>query len=255
MADGARRWATELSRREAAAHRPTSFDVARYLGSPLPARNVPVPARRAIVRAFVRAHPSLPIATVHRVAAALWAGPTYNDRALAIELLRQRVRDLDATTWALVAPWVDAATGWGLSDDLAGGPIAALVAADPRRVAHLMAWTRSPNPWRRRAALYALNRLVRTGRLAPAYRVLDRLRSDPEFWVQRAVGTWLRECGKVDPNRQRAYLERHLAVLPPVALSVATERAGPRERADLRTRARKARGASGRRSLRRVGVR
>ena len=94
-------------------------------------------------------------------------------------------------------------TGWALSDSLAAGPVARMVADDPRRFSQLLRWTRSRNMWRRHAAAYALHDLVLGGDLDRPLSLLERLVRDPEFWVQRAVGTWLRECWKRDPVRYR----------------------------------------------------
>ena len=164
----------------------------------------------------------------------LWSGGTYDERIVALELLDRHVEAHDEATWRLAARWVDQATGWALSDSLAAGPVARMVAEDPRRLADLLRWTRSRNFWRRRAATYALHDLVLAGDLDRPFALLERLRSDPEFWVQRAVGTWLRECWKKDRGRTERFLRRHARTLASVTLTVATERATKSLRTELR---------------------
>jgi 3-methyladenine DNA glycosylase AlkD len=63
---------------------------------------------------------------------------------------------------------------------------------------------------------------------------LEKLLHDDEFWVQRAVGTWLRECWKKDQGRTEAFLRKHVKGLPPVTITVATERASKSFRVELR---------------------
>ncbi len=109
-----------------------------------------------------------------------------------------------------------------------------MVADDPRRFSQLLRWTRSRNMWRRHAAAYALHDLVLGGDLDRPLSLLERLVRDPEFWVQRAVGTWLRECWKRDPVRTDRVLRRHVRVLAPVTITVATERAPKSYRRKLR---------------------
>src|SRR3990172_2867818 len=75
--------------------------------------------------------------------------------------------------------------------------------------------TRSKNFWRRRVATYALNRFVRAGELDKPLSLLKKLLYDPEFWVQRAVGTWLRECWKKDERRVRGFLVKLARGLAP----------------------------------------
>ncbi|HTP55385.1 MAG TPA: DNA alkylation repair protein [Thermoplasmata archaeon] len=217
---------------------PSKFDLRAYLGAPAPVLGVSAPALERIARAILRPPNPLPDGLLLPLARRLWRGATYDERALAIVLLHRSRAGRTPAAWTTASVWVDRATGWGLCDALAGGPIATMVAERPPRLRELIGWSRSSNPWRRRAALYALNRLVRSGNLDGPFRVIDRLREDPEFWVQRAVGTWLRECWKQDEARTRRYLERHAARLPPVALTVATERAPASLRARLRRLAR-----------------
>lgn len=227
-----RRWIRrELARRARPGLSPA---LREYLGSTLPTLGVSAPDLHRIVREFRHRHGPQPYSRVGPLLRALWAGRTYDERILAIELLERCVVPLDAPTWHLASTWVDDATGWALSDSLAAGPVARMVAEDPHRFKELLVWTRSESIWRRRAATYALNDLVRAGELDRPLRLLGRLVRDPAFWVQRAVGTWLRECWKNDSLRTDRFLRRHLFALAPVAITVATERAPKPYRAELR---------------------
>src|SRR5881397_790936 len=120
---------------------------------------------------------------------------------------------------------------------LASGPIAGLVFAKPSRFRDLLRWTRAKNIWRRRASTYGLHRFVRAGELDKPLQLLEKLLYDEEFWVQQAVGTWLRECWKKDRRRTEAFLRDHAEGLPPVTITVATERAPKAFRLELRQKA------------------
>ncbi len=233
----ARRLAAELARSLARApRRPAHPALRAYLGSPLPVRGVRAAEIRRIAREFWRRAGPPNRGTLRSVLRALWAGRWFEERVLAIEILaRAGVDRGDRTTWRLADRFVDTATGWALSDSLAAGPISRGLAADPRRFREILGWTGSPNLWRRRASAYAMNVLVRSGELDRPFLLLDRLARDPERWVQRAVGTWLRECGKVDRPRTARFLFAHVRELAPVALTVATERSSPRLRSALRS--------------------
>ncbi len=223
--------------------RPSTFaDLQAYLGSPVPVLGVPAAGLGRIVRRFFQEEPTLSAPELRQITDRLWRGSVYDERALAIALLHRHARALDDAAWRMMERWVDTATGWALSDGLASGPVAEVVGRDPRRLRTMAAWARSPDAWRRRASLYAMSRLVRSGRLAPPLAAIHRLRRDPDRWVQRAVGTWLRECWKRDEPRIRRYLLAHAAELSPVSLTVATERASPRFRSRLRTLAKRVRG-------------
>jgi 3-methyladenine DNA glycosylase AlkD len=117
------------------------------------------------------------------------------------------------------------------------GPLARIVGREPRRFQEILRWGKSKNPWRRRASVYALRDFIRAGQLDPAFQLLSRLLRDEEFWVQRAVGTWLRECWKKDRSRTEAFLRAHAKGMPRVTITVATERAPKAFREELRRRA------------------
>ncbi len=213
-----------------------------YLGSPVPVLGLTTPQMREIHRAFARDHPGLTVAEVNALAAALWERRTLEEKAFAIGLLDRHRDDLDDASWALADSWVDEATGWALSDGLASGPISFLVRSRPKRFAEILQWTKAENYWRRRASTYALNELIRAGDLDRPFRLLERLLYDDEFWVQRAVGTWLRESWKKDARRTEAFLLAHSPGLPPVTVTVATERASKAFRERLRAKNRAAKG-------------
>jgi 3-methyladenine DNA glycosylase AlkD len=128
-----------------------------------------------------------------------------------------------------------------MCDSIGAGPIAKMVRDEPARFAQLGKWARSPNPWRRRIALYALHDFVLAKELDKPFLLLEKLIADQEFWVQRAVGTWLRECWKRDPQRTEAFLRRHARRLPPVVITVATERASKSFHDELRKTSKAAR--------------
>lgn len=225
----------EIVRRLRRFARPGEAKSARsYLGSPLPVLAVRTPELRDVLRTVAERARSWSPRELRIVANALWHGRFFEERILAIELVDRWAPYDDPDTWRLLNRWVDDAIGWALSDSLAAGPIAARVGRDARHFRELLSWSRSPNLWRRRAAAYALHDWVSMGELDRPLRVLACLVRDSESWVQRAVGTWLRECWKRDPGRTERFLARHARVLAPVTITVATERAPASVRARLR---------------------
>lgn len=205
-----------------------------YLGSPLPVLGVRAADLHRIARAVRDRIGPASTGPLLGVLQALWDGESFEERSIAIELLMAYADRNDARTFRLADRWVDTATGWALSDSLASGPIARMIAREPKRFTELLTWTRSANLWRRRASAYALHDWVRVGDLDRPFGLLGRLVDDPEFWVQRAVGTWLRECWKKDRRRAEQFLRQHVRALHPIAITVATERAPRRFRAELR---------------------
>jgi hypothetical protein len=78
--------------------------------------------------------------------------------------------------------------------------------------------SRSSDPWRRRTSVVATWYFIRGGDLEDTFALADLLAHDPEEVVQAAVGGFVREAGKRDPQRLRSYLDRHVPGLPKVIL-------------------------------------
>jgi len=208
-----------------------------YLGSPVPVLGVQSPVLRKVAHAAARRLEAVPATEARALVRSLGRGRWFEERLVAFELLARPPMANGALAWRLGTRWVDGASGWALSDTLASGPLASAVAARPERFRELLRWTRSENLWRRRASTYALRAWVRAGELDRPFDLLERLLDDPERWVQRAVGTWLRECWKKDRARTERFLRREVRRLAPVTITVATERAPKRFREELRARA------------------
>jgi len=226
----------DLVRKLKGASRPTAPNAQSYLGSPVPVLGVPVPALRKIVANFRKEHRDLDARTLNGLAANLWKGSTFEEKALAISLLDAHATVLNEASWKLLNRWAGQARGWGLCDWLGLGPLATIVHSQPDRFREILGWTASNNPWRRRIAVYSLRDFVRAGELDAPFRLLERLLYDDEFWVQRAVGTWLRESWKKDRRRTEAFLRTNVRGLPKVVITVATERAPKAFRDELRRR-------------------
>lgn len=243
-----------VSELKSAAPSKPSPEAQSYLGSPIPVLGVRVPRLRAMVSAFRRGHRDLEIGDLNRLVSSLWDGSIFEEKALAISLLDAYSRTLpNEASWRILDRWAGEATGWGLCDWLALGPIAKVVHSQPGRFREILRWTKSENSWRRRIAVYAMRDFVFARELDRPFQIFERLLYDDEFWVQRAVGTWLRECWKKDRTRTEAFLRDHVVGLPAVTITVATERAPKTFRQELRRKAKRARPGGSPRRTRRPG--
>jgi len=93
---------------------------------------------------------------------------------------------------------------------------------------------------RRRTAILSTYAFIRRGDLDDAYRIAELLRHDPEELVNKAVGWMLREAGKRDEARLRAYLDAYGPTMPRVTVRYAIEKLDPLVRARYLERKRRA---------------
>ena len=110
---------------------------------------------------------------------------------------------------------------WDLVDRAAPHVVGGYLADRPRDPLYALA--RSRNWWERRTAIVATWFFIRRGDLEDTFAIADLLADDPVELVQKAVGGWVREAGKRDRGRLRAFLDRHAATMPRTALRYAVE--------------------------------
>jgi len=122
---------------------------------------------------------------------------------------------------------------WSLVDRAAPSVVGGYLVDKPRDPLYALA--RSESVWERRTAITATWTFIRRGELDDTFAIAELLVNDPEHLVQTAVGGWIREAGKRDLDRLRAFLDTHAATMPRTALRYAIEHLDADERRRYRT--------------------
>lgn len=158
------------------------------------------------------------------LADALWQTDIHEARIAAAKLLTQaRIRP-DAAVWALIKSWVPDFDGWAIADHASMAGHRRLM-ADPARIDEVEPWTTSDHLWTRRAALVITLPWARLNNPKPEEtavreRVLGWAAGyvdDRAWFIQKAVGWWLRDLSKHDAARVRVFLDAHGARMKPFA--------------------------------------
>lgn len=175
---------------------------------------VPLPMMDRAIREIL---PSVPHDRRVRLAARLWREPVWDLKIVAGRILAHKTTPVSEQLWQFVLERLKELDGWAVADNLA--PVAArCLLADPRRLDAVETWVVSRHLWTRRAALVFTLPWTRDGR--DPERMLGwaaRLAADPEWFIQKAIGWWLRELSKRDPARVERFLSDHGAMLKGVA--------------------------------------
>jgi 3-methyladenine DNA glycosylase AlkD len=186
---------------EAAAYHKASRE---YLG-------VPVPTIEALVADWRR----LPVVERVALARGLWDSDVHEARIAAAKLLTQaRIRENELLVWGEVLRWVPDFDAWAIADHACKAASRRLVAL-PARLDTVETWTRDPNKWVRRAALVAAlpwsqGRHPGPDERAARERILGWAAgyvTDRDWFIQKAVGWWLRSLSLHDPARVQAFLD------------------------------------------------
>lgn len=162
----------------------------------------------------------------------LWESDVHEARIAAAKLVTQaRIREDEAAVWAEALAWVPTFDSWALADH-ACKAIERRLWAFPDRLDTVETWVTDPTMWVRRAALVATlpwtkNRHASTGEAAARERILGwaaGLVADRDWFIQKAIGWWLRSLSLHAPDHVRTFLEGPGAELKPFARREATRR-------------------------------
>lgn len=196
-------------------------EMAAYHKAPRAYLGVAVPVIDGMAREW---RSGLDVAGRVDLAQKLWDSDVHEARVAAAKLLTQaRIRP-DDQVWDLIVSWVPAFDGWAIADQVMKAGEKRLV-ADPTRLDQVEAWLDHPSHWVRRAAVvgtwpWTHIRNPKPAELSARERVLGwfaRLAGDREGLVQKAIGDWLRDLSKHDPERVREWVDAHGALLRPAA--------------------------------------
>ena len=151
------------------------------------------------------------------LSAELWQSNIHEARIAAAKLLIQaRLKPSDEAAWQLIIAWVPEFDAWAIADHAASAGARRLV-ADPSRLDTVEKWVHSDHMWSRRAALVMTLPWAKLNHLSSDQHK-DRERilgwaasyvSDPEWFIQKSIGWWIRDLSKHDPARAQQFLEKH----------------------------------------------
>jgi 3-methyladenine DNA glycosylase AlkD len=122
----------------------------------------------------------------------------------------------------------DRIDNWDLVDRAAPWVLGGYLADKDRAPLYTLA--RSADQRERRSAIVATYFFIRNNELDDTFAIAEVLVHDEVDLVQKAVGGWLREAGKRDPARLRAFLDEYAATMPRTPLRYAIEHFEPTER-------------------------
>ena len=117
---------------------------------------------------------------------------------------------------------------WDYVDEIAIrrlGPDAAILRTAARAMRALMlAWSRDPDPWKRRSAIICQVGAKKDTDLGLLYACIEPNLADPEFFLRKGIGWALRAYAWADPAEVARYVARTRGDVAPVPARGAQER-------------------------------
>jgi hypothetical protein len=164
----------------------------------------------------------------------LLESPIHKVRASAVSIMDWQARNKKTSAerrkelFDLYIDRHDRIDNWDLVDRSAPYVVGGYLADKPRDILYELA--RSKSPWERRTAITATYYFIRQGDVDDTFRIAEILVHDPHDLVQKAVGGWVREAGKKDLPKLRAFLDKYAATMPRTVLRYAIEHLGQEQK-------------------------
>ena len=152
----------------------------------------------------------------------------YNHRLGAVSIMDWKARNKKTTTeekkeiyrtYIDNHEWID---DWGLVDRSAPYVVGGYLYGKVKKPLYDLA--KSNNPMERRTAIVSTYYFIRKNDIVDTFKIAEILVNDSDIYVQKAVGSWIREAGKRDENRLKAFLDKYADSMPRVTLRYAIEK-------------------------------
>lgn len=159
-----------------------------------------------------------------QMAKELWETDVFDLMTSAERILAHKKIQPSKNLWVLIKKWMRQVDGWGLEDNLAR-VVWKCIATDEAILNDLEKWTDHKNFWYRRAVLVFTLPYAKPGKspermLGWAEKYVD----DREWFIQKAIGWWLRDLGQHNPERVVKFLQPHWHRLMYVAKKESTRK-------------------------------
>ena len=115
--------------------------------------------------------------------------------------------------------WID---DWGLVDRAAPYVVGGYLYDKDRKILYDLA--KSKNPMERRTAIVSTYYFIRKNDIADTFNIAEMLIHDTDEYVQKAVGSWIREAGKRNEQKLKSFLDKHVMTMPRTTLRYAIEK-------------------------------
>tara|TARA_R110002072_G_scaffold23949_1_gene81849 strand:+ start:29070 stop:29720 length:651 start_codon:yes stop_codon:yes gene_type:complete len=115
--------------------------------------------------------------------------------------------------------WID---NWGLVDRAAPYVVGGHLYDKDRKPLYDLA--KSKNQMERRTAIVSTYFFIRKNEIEDTFKIGEILVNDSDEYVQKAVGSWIREAGKRDERTLRAFLDKYAASMPRTTLRYSIEK-------------------------------
>ena len=182
-----------------------------YMKSAMPYHGVQAPAQRRIFRELFADHTIGSFAAWRATVLALWREASHREERYAAVALasdrRYRAHRASLDALPLYEELIVTGAWWDLVDSVATHPVAELLARQRAPMTPtLLAWSRSPDRWLRRAAIICQVNAKAGTDLELLYACIEPNLQERDFFIRKAIGWALRAYAWTDPDEVAGYV-------------------------------------------------
>ena len=182
---------------------------------------VPVPTCDQLARSLSK---GLSETEMLQLASSLWETDLFDPMMCSAKILSLSKLPPSQELWETVIAFLGKVDGWALEDSLAHVAWKCIL-ANESLLEVLESWTTHENFWMRRATLVYTLPFAKPNRDPErSLHWASTYSTDSEWFIQKAIGWWLRVLGEHRPERVIAFLKSYWDNLKPVARHEATRK-------------------------------
>jgi 3-methyladenine DNA glycosylase AlkD len=179
----------------------------RYLKSPFKFFGTSLPYADKVGREFRKEIPWAGNELVIELSKKLWASEYHDEKRLALRLLQCFPECLDIGIVTMLEKMLMESPTWDLVDDISIHLVGTVLEKDKEAYAFLKKWSMF---WMKRASLISQILMFRKGKGDRIffYDCAERMASEKEFFIRKAIAWCIREISKADPEAAFDFLMR-----------------------------------------------
>ncbi|MFX0183681.1 MAG: DNA alkylation repair protein [Candidatus Hodarchaeota archaeon] len=166
------------------------------------------------------------IDTVFKVCEHLYSKKVSELRLIATDWSFKVKRQFKPSHYIVLESWIKTyITSWGSCDSFCTRTMGYFLLQYPEFKPNLKGWTKSSNPWVRRAAAVSFIYALRRGKyLQHCLEIADTLLNDPNIYVLKGYGWMLKEASKKFRDEVFRYVLANKSTMPRVSLRYSIEK-------------------------------
>jgi len=181
-----------------------------YMRNMFPFFGISSPERKEIFRQFIKDKGTPAIEEITGIVKALYDRPEREFHYFAMVLADRLSKKMDRNGFKLFDYMVVNKSWWDTVDFIAANSIGSYFRVHSDLILPVTTkWMDSGNIWLQRSCILFQLKYKRATDLELLYSFIGRLNGSDEFFIQKAIGWFLREYSKTDPDEVQRYVSSH----------------------------------------------